>query len=112
MKNLAEELEFGEVNTGIEVKPLILIEKEKKVSKENKSILKRLWKIVYAILKRTVDIMAGLVGTLVAIPIMFFVKIAYLINGDNAPILFKQKRIGKKRKRNRDIQNSFYGCRC
>lgn len=98
MKNLAEELEFGEVNAGIEVKPLVLVEKEENVTKEDKNILKIVWKYVYAILKRTVDIVAGLVGTLIVIPIMFFVKIAYLKNGDKAPILFKQKRIGKNGK--------------
>lgn len=50
---------------------------------------------VYKFVKRTVDICAGIVGTMLLIPIMAVVKIAYLKEGDHAPILFKQKRIGK-----------------
>lgn len=48
----------------------------------------------YKFCKRTFDICVGLVGTMLLLPIMFFVKLANLKNGDNAPILFKQKRIG------------------
>ena len=50
---------------------------------------------IYKFVKRTVDICAGLVGTVLLLPIMAVVKIAYLIQGDHAPILFKQKRTGK-----------------
>ena len=50
---------------------------------------------VYKFVKRTVDICAGIVGTMLLIPIMAVVKIAYLKQGDHAPVLFKQKRIGK-----------------
>ncbi|MBP3503040.1 MAG: sugar transferase [Clostridia bacterium] len=50
---------------------------------------------VYKVVKRTVDICAGLVGTMLLLPIMAVVKIAYLKQGDHAPVLFKQKRIGK-----------------
>lgn len=50
---------------------------------------------VYKFVKRTVDICAGIVGTMLLIPIMAIVKIAYLKQGDHAPVLFKQKRIGK-----------------
>ena len=52
-------------------------------------------KATYKFIKRTVDICAGLVGTMLLLPIMAVVKIAYLKQGDRAPILFKQKRIGK-----------------
>ena len=51
--------------------------------------------VTYKFIKRTVDICAGLVGTMLLLPIMAVVKIAYLKQGDHAPILFKQKRIGK-----------------
>ena len=50
---------------------------------------------MYKFIKRTIDICAGVVGTMLLIPIMALVKIAYLKQGDHAPVLFKQKRIGK-----------------
>lgn len=52
----------------------------------------------YSCIKRLVDICAGLVGSIILLPIMAIVKIAYLKDGDHAPILFKQKRIGKNGK--------------
>lgn len=70
----------------------------RKVSKifRTLQILKYNTKLVtYKFIKRTVDICAGLVGTMLLLPIMAVVKIAYLKQGDHAPILFKQKRIGK-----------------
>lgn len=70
----------------------------RKVSKVFRAlqILKYNTKLVtYKFIKRTVDICAGLVGTMLLLPIMAVVKIAYLKQGDRAPILFKQKRIGK-----------------
>ena len=74
------------------------IKSMKKVSKLYRAlqILKYNTKLVtYKFIKRTVDICAGLVGTMLLLPIMAVVKIAYLKQGDHAPILFKQKRIGK-----------------
>ncbi|MBO5348482.1 MAG: sugar transferase [Clostridia bacterium] len=52
----------------------------------------------YIFLKRTFDICVGLVGSMLLLPIMLIVKIANLKNGDNDPVLFKQKRIGKNGK--------------
>ena len=49
----------------------------------------------YNFIKRAVDICAGLFGSILLLPIMAVVKIAYLKQGDHAPVLFKQKRIGK-----------------
>ena len=49
----------------------------------------------YKFIKRAVDICAGLTGSILLLPIMAVVKIAYLKQGDHAPVLFKQKRIGK-----------------
>lgn len=74
------------------------IKSMKKVSKLYRAlqIVKYNTKLVtYKFIKRTVDICAGLVGTMLLLPIMAVVKIAYLKQGDRAPILFKQKRIGK-----------------
>lgn len=55
-------------------------------------------KIVFFVFKRLIDIVSGLIGTLICLPIAAIVKIAYLGNGDKKSILFKQKRIGKKGK--------------
>ena len=54
---------------------------------------------LYHIPKRILDIVGGFVGSMLTLPIMFFVKIAYLLDGDFAPIMFKQERIGKNGKR-------------
>ena len=54
---------------------------------------------IYRIPKRIMDIFGGIVGSLLTLPIIFFVKIAYLVDGDFAPIMFKQERIGKNGKR-------------
>lgn len=49
----------------------------------------------YRFFKRTFDIGVGLIGTMLLLPIMAVVKIANLKHGDNEPVLFKQKRIGR-----------------
>ncbi len=56
---------------------------------------KKAWEIFYGTLKRTFDIICALVGCICLIPIIFFVKLAYLRHKDTAPVLFKQERIGK-----------------
>lgn len=45
--------------------------------------------------KRFIDILAGVVGCLLLIPITIYVKVKYLSSGDNNPIFFTQDRIGK-----------------
>lgn len=45
-------------------------------------------------IKRIIDIAAGIVGSIITLPLMLFIKIAYLRDGDKAPIIFKQTRIG------------------
>ena len=49
----------------------------------------------YLIPKRIIDIVGGIVGCVLLIPITIFVKIAYMITGDFGPIFFSQIRIGK-----------------
>ncbi len=49
----------------------------------------------YVILKRVIDILGGLVGSLLTLPILLLVKIAYLIKGDKDRLLFSQERIGQ-----------------
>lgn len=50
------------------------------------------------ILKRGIDLVAGIVGCLLLIPITLFVVVANAINKDNGPVFFTQERIGKKGK--------------
>lgn len=92
MKNLVEEL-MPKANS----MDLMEVGKEK-VKSKTKSILRKLWNGFYEFCKRAVDIVAGLCGMICLLPIMLFVKIAYLKDGDKAPIMFKQKRIGKNGK--------------
>ena len=50
--------------------------------------------MVYLAVKRVVDILCGLIGVVLLIPISMFVKAAYLISGDHARIFYTQDRIG------------------
>lgn len=50
---------------------------------------------VYFVIKRLFDIIAGLVGLILLIPISLIIKIISVCNGDFAPIMFTQNRIGK-----------------
>ncbi len=50
---------------------------------------------VYFVIKRLFDIIAGLVGLILLIPISLIIKIISVFNGDFAPIMFTQNRIGK-----------------
>lgn len=49
-------------------------------------------------IKRGIDLVAGIVGCLLLIPITLFVVISNALNKDNGPILFTQERIGKNGK--------------
>ena len=50
--------------------------------------------IMYFPVKRVFDILSGLVGLVVLVPISLVIKIAFLSNGDTKSIFYKQKRIG------------------
>ncbi len=54
--------------------------------------------LFYLIIKRLFDIVFGLLGTILFIPILIFVKIAYVCTGDFYPVIFRQARIGKNGK--------------
>lgn len=51
--------------------------------------------IAYLAIKRIIDIVAGLVGLIVLIPISLIIKIVSMCNGDFGKIMFTQIRIGK-----------------
>ena len=50
---------------------------------------------VYLFIKRLVDIIGGLVGLIILIPISFIIKLLTIATGDFNSIFFTQKRIGK-----------------
>ena len=52
-------------------------------------------KPVYFFIKRLFDIIFGLIGTVLIIPIGIIIKIVYMLDGDFSSILYKQKRVGK-----------------
>lgn len=48
----------------------------------------------YLVIKRLFDILFGLIGLILLIPVTAFVKLAYLLSGDRARIFYRQKRVG------------------
>lgn len=50
---------------------------------------------IEAILKRTIDILGGIAGIILLIPITIILYIANLITGDKGPLFYTQERIGK-----------------
>lgn len=46
-------------------------------------------------LRKVVDVVVGLLGCILLLPMALFVKLGYLRNGDKAPIIFRQERFGK-----------------
>lgn len=49
----------------------------------------------YRFIKRLFDIICGLIGLIILIPITIILKIINMISGDFAPVIFSQNRIGK-----------------
>ena len=60
--------------------------------------------ILYLFIKRIFDIIVGLLGLIVLIPLIIFVKIAYILSGDFYTIFYSHKRIGKNGKEFRLIK--------
>ena len=75
------------IDENIEIKSLSTI--------KNKSVI---LEYIERFLKRTIDIIGGLFGVLLLIPLTIFVAILNLINKDNGPIFYCQDRIGKNGK--------------
>ena len=51
--------------------------------------------IVYSVIKRFLDIILGLIGVILLIPITIIIWCANLLSKDNGPVFFVQERIGK-----------------
>ena len=54
--------------------------------------------MLYLVVKRLIDILCGLVGIVILIPITIFVKLANLVSGDTAKLFYRQTRIGQSGK--------------
>ena len=83
-KNETREETYEDINENIKIKALSTI-------KSKNIVLDYIEKF----LKRTIDIIGGLVGVLLLIPLTIFVAILNFINKDYGPIFYSQDRIGK-----------------
>lgn len=68
------------------------------LTREDITVFFKIKKGIYLSLKRIFDIFMSIIGLLLLIPIAFFIKIAYMLNGDFHSIFFVQERIGKNGK--------------
>ena len=60
--------------------------------------MKKARKIIYFTIKRFFDIIFGILGVVLLIPISLLIKICYIFTGDFKSIFYTQKRIGKRGK--------------
>ena len=63
-----------------------------------KSISKTISRYMYLGIKRLFDLVCGIIGIFLLIPITIVIKIFSMLSGDFAPIIFSQNRIGKNGK--------------
>ncbi|MED4271196.1 sugar transferase [Geobacillus stearothermophilus] len=54
---------------------------------------------LYAITKRTIDIVGAIIGLVLTSPLFLIISIFYLFGDSKGPIFFKQVRVGKNGKR-------------
>lgn len=88
------------MNTEEEV--IISLESQKahsSVARKNLSITSSIRRKTYLSLKRLFDILVGAAGTIATIPVVGIVKLVNIKNGDFAPVLYSQARIGKNGKK-------------
>lgn len=64
----------------------------------NKLIKTKIRHAISGFIKRGIDLVAGITGCLLLVPITLFVVISNILNKDKGPILFTQERIGKNGK--------------
>lgn len=68
------------------------------IVRKEKRIFIKIKRAVYYLNKRVFDIICSIIGCIFLLPLMIFVKIAYVINKDYSPIIYTQNRIGKNGK--------------
>lgn len=54
--------------------------------------------LIYSIIKRFIDIIVGVLGILILLPVTIIIKMASVLNKDYAPIFYSHTRIGKNGK--------------
>lgn len=84
-------MNIGESNVLVNRNEIINIEDREK----NKVALKF---TINNIMKKLIDLIGGIIGVMLLIPITIFVAICNVISRENGPIFFKQQRIGKNGK--------------
>ena len=89
--DLENEIEEDEL---IKTKEIIMNVEQQEVLKEKISLKE----LSYRFIKRTFDIICGLIGVICLIPMALIIKIAYMCSGDFYTIILTQNRIGKNGK--------------
>lgn len=64
-----------------------------------KTLIKKINNVLYSILKKVFDIIVGIIGIIILIPVSIVVKVFTLLNRDFNSIFFVQIRIGKNGKK-------------
>ena len=49
---------------------------------------------IYFVIKRLLDIFFSIIGCILLVPIYIFIKVSYLLSGDNYPIIYTHTRVG------------------
>lgn len=62
---------------------------------KNKINKKSFSNFFYSFIIKIIDIIFGIIGSILTIPILIFTKIAYMLSGDFNSVMFSQERIGK-----------------
>ena len=90
-KEVVEESLENEEDDLIKTKEIIMTTDELQNKKDKVSVKE----LGYHFIKRTFDIVCGLIGVIILIPVTIILKIITMATGDFSPIIFTQNRIGK-----------------
>ena len=88
----------GKEEDFIKTSEIIVDVNEYEEVKKKVSVLSSVRELVYLFVKRCFDIVCGLIGVIVLIPVTIILKIVTICSGDLNPIIFSQNRIGKNGK--------------
>ena len=88
----------GKEEDFIKTSEIIVDVNEYEEVKKKVSALSSVREFVYLFVKRCFDILCGLIGVIVLIPVTIILKIVTICSGDLNPIIFSQNRIGKNGK--------------
>ena len=88
MKNFDEKVDYSSENVAVNLEQIPIV-----TVYRNKAVLK-----VEKILKRVIDIIAGIFGIIALLPLTLIIYIANLICKDKGPVFYTQERYGKNGK--------------